>query len=112
MKQEPMGLETLDVLIHGEEIERIEQDILCPEASVIEAHGKILVPGLVDAHVHFREPGQQHKENLWTGSMAAAAGGFTTVIAEPNTTPPIDTPFRLRRLLNMANKKSIIHFYT
>lgn len=107
-----MGLETLDVLIHGEEIERIEQDILCPEASVIEAHGKILVPGLVDAHVHFREPGQQHKENLRTGSMAAAAGGFTTVIAEPNTTPPIDTPFRLRRLLNMANKKSIIHFYS
>jgi len=71
-----------------------------------------LVPGLVDVHVHFREPGQEYKEDLRTGSLAAAAGGFTTVIAEPNTIPPIDTPTRLQRLLNIADKKSIIHFYS
>ena len=112
IKKEPMGLETLDVLINGEEIEKIGQDIQCPGAMVIDAHGKILAPGLVDAHVHFREPGQEHKEDLVTGSMAAAAGGFTTVIAEPNTAPPIDTPLRLRRLLKIAKKKSIIHFYS
>lgn len=112
IKKEPEGLETLDVLINGEEIEEIGQNILSTGALAIDAHGKILVPGLVDIHVHFREPGQQHKEDLRTGSMAAAAGGFTTVIAEPNTTPPIDTPFRLRRLLNIANKKSIINFYS
>jgi dihydroorotase len=106
------GLEVFDVFISGGEIKEIGQDILAPEASVIDAHGKILVPGLVDAHVHFREPGQQYKEDLRTGSLAAAAGGFTTVIAEPNTVPPIDTPVRLRRLLNIADKKSIINFYS
>ena len=70
------------------------------------------MPGLVDVHVHFREPGQEYKEDLRTGSLAAAAGGFTTVIAEPNTTPPIDSPLRLRRLLDHARKKSVINFYS
>ena len=106
------SLEVLDVLICGEEIKEIGQDILSPGASVIDANGKILVPGLVDAHVHFREPGQEYKEDLRTGSLAAAAGGFTTVIAEPNTTPPIDSPLRLRRLLDHARKKSVINFYS
>jgi dihydroorotase len=112
IKKGPVGLEVFDVLISGGEIKEIGQDILAPEASVIDAHGKILVPGLVDAHVHFREPGQQYKEDLRTGSLAAAAGGFTTVIAEPNTVPPIDTPNRLRNLLDTARKKSIINFYS
>jgi len=104
--------EVFDVLISGGEIKEIGQDILAPEASTIDARGKILVPGLVDAHVHFREPGQEYKEDLRTGSLAAAAGGFTTVIAEPNTVPPIDTPKRLRNLLEIAKKKSIINFYS
>jgi dihydroorotase len=112
IKKEGEGLEVFDVLISGEEIKEIGQDILAPEASIIDAHGKILVPGLIDAHVHFREPGQEHKEDLRTGSLAAAAGGFTTVIAEPNTIPPIDTPARLRRLLDRAKKKSIVNFYS
>jgi len=112
IKKGSEGLEVLDVLICGEEIKEIGQDILSPGASVIDANGKILVPGLVDAHVHFREPGQEYKEDLRTGSLAAAAGGFTTVIAEPNTTPPIDSPLRLRRLLDHAKKKSVINFYS
>jgi dihydroorotase len=101
-----------DVLISEGKIIRIAENILAPEASSIDAHGKILVPGLVDAHVHFREPGQLYKEDLHTGSLAAAVGGFTTVIAEPNTTPPIDTPVRLRRLLDHARKKSVVNFYS
>jgi dihydroorotase len=109
---EQESFEVFDVLISGEEIKKIGQDLLDPEASVIDARGKILVPGLVDVHVHFREPGQEYKEDLRTGSLAAAAGGFTTVIAEPNTIPPIDTPTRLRNLLDMASKKSIINFYS
>ena len=109
---EPGPPKVFDVLISGGEISEIAENILSPEASVVDAHGKILVPGLVDAHVHFREPGQQHKEDLRTGSLAAAAGGFTTVIAEPNTIPPIDTPARLRNLLGIAKKKSIINFYS
>ncbi len=101
-----------DVLISEGKIIRIAENILAPEASTIDARGKILVPGLVDPHVHFREPGQEYKEDLRTGSLAAAAGGFTTVIAEPNTTPPIDTPTRLLNLLGMASKKCIINFYS
>lgn len=112
IKKGPEGLEVLDVLIYGGEIKKIGHGILSPEASVIDANGKILVPGLIDAHVHFREPGQEYKEDLRTGSLAAAAGGFTTVIAEPNTTPPIDTPVRLRRLLDHARKKSVVNFYS
>lgn len=104
--------ETVDVLISGEKIKEIGNDIRSPEASVIDAHGKLLVPGLVDVHVHFREPGQEYKEDIYTGSLAAAQGGFTTVIAEPNTTPPIDTPIKLRQLLNHAKRKSIINFYS
>ncbi|NWG03163.1 MAG: dihydroorotase [Syntrophaceae bacterium] len=106
------GLKEFDVLIDGEEIKGIGQNLFIPNASVIDARGKFLSAGLVDAHVHFREPGQEYKEDLRTGSMAAAAGGFTTVIAEPNTIPPIDTPTRLRHLLDLAREKSLIHFYS
>jgi dihydroorotase len=112
IKKGSKEFEVLDVLISEEEIREVAEDILAPGASVIDASGKILVPGLIDVHVHFREPGQEYKEDLRTGSLAAAAGGFTTVIAEPNTTPPIDTPIRLRRLLDRARKKSIVNFYS
>jgi dihydroorotase len=91
-----------DVLIDDGKISEIAENIIALDATIIDASGRVLIPGLVDAHVHFREPGQEYKEDLHTGSFAAAAGGFTTVIAEPNTAPPIDTPARLRRLLNIA----------
>jgi len=77
---------------------RIEA-VLAPESllvatdghEVIDASGKLVSPGLVDMHVHFREPGFEHKETIATGSLAAAAGGFTTVACMPNTNPPIDS---------------------
>src|SRR4030042_6894754 len=112
IKKKPECLEIHDVLIYYWKIKEISKNMLNPEASVIDANGKILVPGLIDVHVHFREPGQEYKEDLHTGSLAAAAGGFTTVMAEPNTIPPIDTPNRLRNLLEMASKKSIVNFYS
>lgn len=112
LTKEPGTSGVFDILISGGEIKKIAENIVSPEATIIDADGKVLVPGLVDIHVHFREPGQEHKEDLRTGSLAAAAGGFTTVIAEPNTTPPIDTPIRLRRLLNIAPQKSVINFYS
>lgn len=59
-------------------------------AQVIDAKGLVVCPGLVDIHVHFREPGQTHKETILTGSQAAAAGGFTTVVCMPNTSPVVD----------------------
>jgi dihydroorotase len=60
------------------------------QAQVIDADDLVVCPGLVDIHVHFREPGQTHKETILTGSQAAAAGGFTTVVCMPNTQPPAD----------------------
>jgi dihydroorotase len=63
-----------------------------PDAQEIDAAGMIITPGLIDVHVHLREPGQEHKETIATGARAAAAGGFTAVCSMPNTDPPIDDP--------------------
>ena len=59
-------------------------------AEVLDATGMIVTPGLIDMHVHLREPGQEYKETVRTGTLAAAAGGFTAVACMPNTTPPND----------------------
>ena len=75
---------------------------------VIEAGGLLVTPGLVDLHVHLREPGQEHKETIATGTRAAAAGGFATVVCEPNTVPPRDTPTRIAELLKMARARAVV----
>ncbi len=69
---------------------------------VIEGEGLVLFPGLVDIHVHLRDPGQTHKEDLLSGAAAAAAGGVTSVVAMPNTLPPMDDPLLLREVLARA----------
>lgn len=101
-----------DVLIDSSRIKKISKNIDDKDALVIDAKDKLVVPGLVDVHVHLRQPGQEHKEDIFTGSRAAAAGGFTTVVAEPNTSPPIDTPSRLIQLLKIAKKESIVNYYS
>jgi dihydroorotase len=101
-----------DILIHGDKIEAIDTNIEDKVASVIPVNGNIVAPGLIDVHVHFREPGQEHKETIYTGSRAAAAGGFTTVIAESNTLPPIDTPSAVMKVLKIAKGQSIVNFYS
>ncbi|HEY4301405.1 MAG TPA: dihydroorotase [Candidatus Didemnitutus sp.] len=77
------------------------------QAQKIDAGGRVVCPGLVDIHVHFREPGQTHKETILTGSHAAAAGGFTTVVCMPNTAPPADNPGTIQ-LINAAASKAAI----
>lgn len=67
--------------------------------SEINGRGKTCVPGLFDMHVHFREPGQTHKEDLISGSSAASNGGFTGVLIMPNTTPPLDSPLLVKNIL-------------
>lgn len=81
----------LDILIKNGQISKIESGIEAPRAAVIEAAGKLVCPGFIDMHVHLREPGQEYKEDILSGSRAAAAGGFTTVCCMPNTVPVIDT---------------------
>lgn len=68
---------------------------------------KLRLPGLVDAHVHLREPGYTHKEDFYTGTVAALAGGVTTVLDMPNTQPPTATPERLREKLALASSKAV-----
>ncbi|MCP4644223.1 MAG: dihydroorotase [bacterium] len=80
--------EPLDVLVEGDTIARIGAHLEGDE--VIDATGCVVCPGLVDIHVHFREPGFESKETIATGSRAAAHGGFTSVVTMPNTNPPID----------------------
>ena len=75
-----------------------------PKELQIEAAGWIVAPGLIDIHVHLREPGQTHKETIATGTAAAAAGGFTTVVAMPNTTPVNDSVAELQWMLDPARK--------
>jgi len=77
-----------DVRVRGESIVEVGRDLDTSDQHVIEATGKRLFPGMVDAHVHFRQPGYPHKETWETGSRAAAAGGVTTVVDQPNTDPP------------------------
>jgi dihydroorotase len=102
----------LDILINDSKIKKIEPNIQGENIPRIDAVGKLVVPGLVDVHVHFRQPGQEYKEDIHSGSMAAAAGGFATVITEPNTNPPICTPIRLKKILDIASKQSIVNFYS
>ena len=79
-----------------------------PGAEVIDGAGKHLFPAFVDPHVHLRTPGQEHKEDLETGTRAAAAGGYCAVIAMPNTAPVIDQPALLRGLAAMASDQARI----
>jgi len=82
---------TADLLVEEGRIVRVEPGILAPAgARVIEVGGLIVAPGLIDPHVHLREPGQEHKEDIQTGTRAAAAGGFTSVCCMPNTRPVND----------------------
>jgi len=78
--------------------------------NVYDATGLYILPGIIDAHVHFREPGLTHKEDFKTGSMAAASGGITFIADMPNTVPPTSTVNEFNKKLSIARKKSCIGF--
>lgn len=95
--------EVTDVVIEDGRIAVIgKQDKINGYDRVIDADGKIVAPGLIDVHVHFRDPGFTYKEDIVTGSEAAAAGGFTTVVCMANTKPVVDNPDTLNDLLERA----------
>ena len=98
--------EPLDVLIEGSLVARIGAHL--DGDDVIDAAQCVVCPGLVDVHVHFREPGGESKETIATGSRAAAHGGFTSVVTMPNTNPPIDNPVALERVIRSARATSCI----
>lgn len=103
--------EVTDMLINGETIERIEQGIDCPDAEILERSGCIAVPGLVDVHVHLRDPGQEYKETIETGTAAAAHGGFTAICSMPNTAPTTDNASIVDYVLDKAREANHCRVY-
>ncbi len=106
-----VGLDDVcDVLVEGKTIVEVAKDIEAAEGvEVIDGTGKYLVPGLVDMHVHFRDPGFEYKETIASGSRAAAHGGFTDVATMPNTDPVTDNGANIRYQIDRARKAGLIH---
>lgn len=93
-----------DLLIENGKIIKTAADITDSADEVLDASGKIVAPGLVDMHVHFRDPGLEYKEDLITGTKAAAAGGVTSAACMPNTVPVTDNAPVVEYIINKANK--------
>ncbi|MCP4137795.1 MAG: dihydroorotase [bacterium] len=101
----------LDILIDDDRIEEIAADISVPhDAGVIDASGCLVLPGLIDIHVHFREPGREDVETIIGGSKVAAKGGFTSVCTMPNTNPVIDNQ-ALVRFIKLEAEKGPINIF-
>lgn len=101
----------LDILVENGKITRIEKQLTDEADTVIDASGLIIAPGLVDMHVHFRDPGQTHKEDIITGCAAAAHGGITAVACMANTDPTIDTPEMVQYVKNRAAEACGVRVY-
>ena len=101
---------TADLLIRDGVIAEISESIDETADRVIDAKGLTVTPGIVDMHVHFRDPGQNYKEDIFTGAMAAAHGGVTSVLAMPNTRPVMDEPDRIRYVVNKG-AQAAVHVY-
>src|SRR5690606_10657742 len=104
----PDGIVTADVVVEDDRVVSVEASPIShppsPPTTQIDATGCWVGPGLVDLHAHLREPGQEWKEDIASGSRAAAAGGFTAVVAMPNTLPAIDEGHRARFVAERGQK--------
>ncbi len=105
--------ESLDLLVEGGKIKALEPVGTIPAKGrrVIAAQGLVVTPGLIDMHVHLREPGEEYKETIETGTRAAARGGFTAVAAMPNTRPVNDTAAVTRFILDQAKAAGLARVY-
>jgi dihydroorotase len=99
-----------DLLLRDGKITAIGQN-LGPADQTIDATNKLIVPGLLDIHVHFREPGNEEEETIATGAAAAVAGGFTTVCCMPNTKPPLDTDAAIEFVLRESQRVNLANVY-
>ncbi len=105
---------TSDILISGDKIERIGPGLSMqfPEEETFDCSGLWVFPGLVDLHAHLREPGYEYKETIRTGTQAAAAGGFTTIVCMANTFPVNDTASVTRYIREKAAKEGVVEVLT
>jgi dihydroorotase len=97
-----------DILVEDGRIARIGNGLSVDDAVQVNAEGMLVFPGLVDMHVHLREPGFEHKETIESGTKSAAAGGFTTVACMPNTNPVIDSPAMVEYVYLKAEKEGCV----
>ena len=92
-----------DIVIRNDEIHLVQPDIPTEGYdNIIDCEGRVVIPGICDMHVHFRDPGQTHKEDIVTGGEAAVAGGVTAVACMPNTTPPVDNAETVKYIIEKA----------
>ena len=100
-----------DLYIENGKVVQLEKDIRQEADQVIDADGLVVCPGLVDMHVHLRDPGLTYKEDIFTGTAAAAHGGVTSVACMANTDPVVDTPEQVRYVKDKAAQASGVHVY-
>jgi dihydroorotase len=98
-----------DILVEGGKISKITPNIKATNIETIDAKGHLVTPGLIDLHVHLREPGREDKETIETGCRAAAKGGFTTIFCMPNTNPVIDNAMIVEAILKEANRVGLVN---
>lgn len=101
----------LDIIIEEGIITEIGEDLELTVGDIIEAQGKYVIPGLVDAHCHLRDPGLEYKEDIESGSRSAAVGGFTSIACMPNTNPVIDNQTVVKYILSKAKQEAIVNVY-
>ena len=98
-----------DILIENDKIVKIADEIKDPVAEIYNAKGLVAIPGIIDLHVHLREPGHEAKEDIITGTQAAAAGGVTTVVCMANTKPPIDSAILVSGLKERIAREALVN---
>jgi len=103
--------EALDLLIVDGKIACVDKNISVDDATVIDATGLVASPGFIDMHVHLREPGQEHKETIRTGTRSAVKGGFTSILAMANTNPVPDSPIVIKEILSHIKNQAVINVY-
>ena len=99
----------MDVAYDETGIKEIKEHLEIDADETIDANGLVLLPGLIDVHVHLREPGNEHKETIKTGTMAAAHGGFTTVMAMPNVIPYPDNVETMKAYLQKIKEDAVVN---